>query len=135
MEQWQSLFSFSQTNSSNQMRWAKCRLRTCLLTQTHWDTCGLQTRREQETKPLQGVSKRHCPSRVSCKRRNQNCKAWHKAALLQSPNTAGLDQTTLALLAFNCEVLRVGLDLLKINAGLSFALSACDAGRTHTVLH
>ena len=68
----------------------------------------------------------------------------------QSPNTAGLDQTTLALLAFDCEVdqvdqamaeelqplLReVGLDLLKINAGLSFALSACDAGRTHTVLH
>ena len=72
------------------------------------------------------------------------------SAAPQSSNTAGLDQTTLALLAFDCEVDQVGqamdeelqpllrevcLDLLKINAGLSFALSARDAGRTHTVLH
>ena len=112
--------------------------------------CKPDGRRKQNL--LQGVSKAIVLPAFRA-RAETKTKLQHLAqssAAPQSPNTAGLDQTTLALLAFDCEVdqvgqamaeelqplLReVGLDLLKINAGLSFALSACDAGRTHTVLH
>jgi hypothetical protein len=65
-------------------------------------------------------------------------------------SAAVLSENSLSLLAFDGEIPQVEeatsgamqpllsaacLDLLKLNAGLSFSLSACDAGRTHTVLH
>ena len=89
------------------------------------------------------------PRFVQEQKPRRNCNTWRKAALLPNRPTL-LDSTKPRLRFFDCEVdqldqamaeelqplLReVGLDLLKINAGLSFALSACDAGRTHTVLH
>jgi hypothetical protein len=71
-------------------------------------------------------------------------------SLRNSTSQDSLQNSSLALLAFDGEIAQVTeatrkelqpllsencLDLWKLNAGLSFLFSACDAGRTHSVLH
>ena len=66
------------------------------------------------------------------------------------PSPLGLDAKSLSLLAFDGEISQLAqatsndrkpllsaacLDLLKLNAALSFSLSACDAGHTHSLIH